>query len=86
MRSCLICDDHAMMREALTGVLRLHWPDVDVTTANDFAGGWRAATACPDLILCDLGMPGALPVEGIQKMQTSAPDASLVVVTASEDN
>lgn len=45
-----------------------------------------AAEDSPDLILCDLAMPGARPVEGVRRLIDAAPDAKLVVVTGSEDD
>lgn len=64
----------------------MHWPDADVMTAGDFPACWKAAEARPDLILCDLGMPGARPVEGIRAMRQAAPDVPLLVVTANEED
>ena len=86
MRSCLICDDHAMMREALAGAVEMHWPDASIALAADFPSGWKAAAARPDLILCDLGMPGATPVEGIRRMRATCPDSPLLVITANEED
>ena len=75
-----------MMREALAGSVAMHWPDADIATAGDFPSGWKAAETRPDLILCDLGMPGAQPVEGIRGMRAAAPEAPLLVVTANEED
>jgi DNA-binding NarL/FixJ family response regulator len=86
MRCCLICDDHAMMREALAGSVGMNWPDAEIVTAPDFPEAWKAALAHPDLILCDLGMPGAKPLDGIKGVQAAAPRSPLLVVTANEDD
>jgi two-component system, NarL family, nitrate/nitrite response regulator NarL len=86
MRSCLICDDHAMMREALVGSVGMHWPDAAIATAPDFPSAWTAAAAAPDLILCDLGMPGASPLGGVAGVQRAAPTSPLLVITANEDD
>jgi two-component system, NarL family, nitrate/nitrite response regulator NarL len=86
MQSCLICDDHAMMREALVGSVGMHWPDAAIATAPDFPSAWTQAAALPDLILCDLGMPGASPLDGIAGVRRAAPGAPLLVVTANEDD
>lgn len=86
MRSCLICDDHAMMREALAGSVAMHWPDAAITLAGDFPQGWEAARERPSLILCDLGMPGASPIDGITRMREVAHQSPLLVVTANEDD
>ncbi len=87
MRSCLICDDHPMMREALTGSVRMAWPDADISEAADFPIAWeKAAANQPELILCDLGMPGASPIDGVSQLIKTAPDVPLLVVTALEDD
>jgi two-component system, NarL family, nitrate/nitrite response regulator NarL len=86
MQSCLICDDHAMMRAALSGAVQLAWPEASVSTAPDFPSAWDAARQPLDLILCDLSMPGATPLDGIAGVRRSAPNVPLVVVTASEDD
>ena len=86
MRTCLICDDHAMMRQALAGSVEMAWPEVSVSLASDFPAAWAAAANGPELILCDLGMPGAGPVAGIQAMRTAAPSIPLIVITANEDD
>ena len=86
MHKCLICDDHAMMRDALSGSVAMHWPDAEIILANDFPNAFKLAEHEPDLILCDLGMPGAAPLPGVQGVQAAAPDALLIVVTANEND
>jgi DNA-binding NarL/FixJ family response regulator len=82
MKSCLVCDDHPMMRQALAGTIAMHWPSALITLAGDFPSAWAAAVAQPDFILCDLGMPGAAPLPGILALVAAAPSARLVVITA----
>jgi DNA-binding NarL/FixJ family response regulator len=86
MKTCLICDDHAMMREALAGAVALGWPDAEISQAADFPQAWAAAAAGPDLIISDLVMPGAQPVEGIGRLRAAAPDAPILVVTGNEED
>src|SRR5471030_502623 len=86
MKTCLICDDHAMMREALAGAVALGWPDVEVTQAADFPTAWTAAQAQPDLIISDLVMPGATPVEGVGRLRAAAPNSPVLVVTGNEED
>jgi DNA-binding NarL/FixJ family response regulator len=86
MQTCLICDDHAMMREALAGAVALGWPDAKVTQAADFPSAWAAAAEGPDLIISDLVMPGASPVEGIGKLRAAAMGAPILVVTGNEED
>jgi DNA-binding NarL/FixJ family response regulator len=84
MKSCLICDDHAMMREALAGAVALGWPGAQVTQAADFPQAWAAAAAEPDLIISDLVMPGAGPVDGVRRLRETAPKSPILVVTGNE--
>jgi DNA-binding NarL/FixJ family response regulator len=86
MKSCLVCDDHPMMREALAGTIAMHWPEAEIALAGDFPSAWAAAAAQPDFILCDLGMPGAAPLEGVAGIAAAAPGARLVVITADVSN
>ena len=87
MKACLICDDHAMMREALAGAVALGWPDAAVSQAADFPQAWTAAAAsAPDLIISDLVMPGAGPVEGVRRLKAAAPGSPILVVTGNEED
>lgn len=92
VQSCLIADDHAMLREALAGVVALGWPAARVTQCGDFPTAWAAAAAmtaaaaAPDLILCDLVMPGSAPVPGIAGLRQAAPATPLLVITGTEDD
>ena len=86
MKSCLVCDDHSLVREALAGTVRIGWPGVAVDLAADFPEAWAKAAAAPDLIICDLVMPGAAPLAGIDAMIRAAPATPLLIVTGTEDD
>ncbi len=87
MKSCLICDDHAMLREALAGTVAIGWPQAEVRQAHDFPSAWAAAAAePPDLIISDLVMPGASPVDGVRGLRDAAPATPILVVTGNEDD
>lgn len=86
MKLCLVCDDHALMRTALAGAVALAWPQAEVRTVKDFPEAWSAAGARPDLILCDLGMPGADPLSGIARLIGSANGCPILVVTGNEED
>ncbi|MDO9474725.1 MAG: response regulator transcription factor [Caulobacter sp.] len=86
MRSCLICDDHELVREALAGAVGGRWPDAQVARAADFNEAWALARSGPDLCLVDLMMPGAGPVEGVTGVLDIAPGTRLLVVTGSHDD
>jgi two-component system, NarL family, nitrate/nitrite response regulator NarL len=86
LKSCLICDDHVMMREALVGSVQLAFPAAALSEAGSFPEAWGAAASDPELILCDLGMPGAPPLEGVRGVMAAAPETPLLVITANEDD
>jgi two-component system, NarL family, nitrate/nitrite response regulator NarL len=86
MKTCLVCDDHAMMREAITGAVQFGWPEAEVTQAGDYHAAWAAMASAPDLCISDLVMPGATPVEGIRRLREAAPDTPILVVTGNEDD
>ena len=86
MKTCLICDDHAMMREALAGAVAIGWPGAAETLADDYPAAWQAAEARPDLIISDLVMPGSRPVDGIRRLAQIAPDSPILVVTGNEED
>jgi DNA-binding NarL/FixJ family response regulator len=86
MRSCLICDDHVMMREALAGAVSIGWPHTEIIQVADFPAAWSAAGRAPSLIICDLVMPGAAPIEGIRRLREAAPHSPILVVTGNEQD
>ncbi len=84
---CLIADDHAMMRSALAGTIRLIWPEARIETAESFPDVLAAASGGRfGLILCDLSMPGASPLDGVTQLLKAAPGVPLLVITGSEDD
>ena len=87
MKLCLICDDHVMMREAISGAVQFGWPEAEITQAGNFDTAWAAMAALtPDLCISDLVMPGAGPIDGIRRLREAAPDTPLLVVTGNEDD
>lgn len=85
-RRILICDDHPMVRQSLGSTMRGLWPDAEQLEAGDFPTSWAMAERAPDLILADLGMPGAEPIAGVRELLARAPDARCLVVTGSDED
>jgi DNA-binding NarL/FixJ family response regulator len=83
MKTCLLCDDHAIMREAMTATIHRRWPDVTITEAADYPSAWEAATAPFDICVSDLVMPGSDPIEGIRILQSCQPQMPIIVLTGS---
>ena len=86
MQNCLICEDHVMMREALVGSVQLAFSGVAIAEAGDFPSAWASAALRPDLIVSDLGMPGASASDGIAGLLRAAPGVPVLVVTANEED
>lgn len=83
----LICDDHAIVREAIAEVLAQSISDCRIAQAADFAQALDCvASDPPDLVLCDLAMPGADPRTGIGKLLKQVPSVPICVLTGSQDH
>ncbi len=86
MQSCLIADDHALVRDALATMVMARWPAVVVTQAATFPEAWTLAADGPELCLIDLAMPGADPRTGIEGIRRAAPETKVLVVTGTHDD
>lgn len=75
-----------MMREALSGAVAIGWPDAVVRQAVDYPSAWAQASGGHDLIISDLVMPGASPLDGVARLLKAAPQTPLLVVTGNEDD
>jgi len=86
MRACLICDDHALVRGAIGSAVAGRWPTAEILQAGDFPTAWDLAGRKPDLILTDLGMPGAEPLAGVGELMRICGGVPVIVVTGSHDD
>ena len=86
MRRWLICDDHPMVLNAMSQMIGQRWPEVELDRATNFREAEAHCKDAPELILADLGMPGASPLEGIAKIRRLAPTARIVVFTGLMDD
>jgi DNA-binding NarL/FixJ family response regulator len=82
----LIVDDHPLTRGALASLLASN----DFEVVGQAAGGAEAIVLAgelrPDLIVLDLTMPDMDGLTALPRIREVAPDASVVVLTASEDD
>ncbi|MDH5205816.1 MAG: response regulator transcription factor [Hylemonella sp.] len=83
----LIADDHAVVREGMRHMLRLHWPEAVITEASNCRETLAALDAAPplDLILFDLTMHD---MDGFQALRCLAAHdhaAPVIVFSASDD-
>lgn len=82
----LVVDDHAVVREGLSAVLRRLEPDAPVLEAGDCATALALAAAHRDigLVLMDLAMPDAAGLSAVATFVTAHPATPLMVVSSSE--
>lgn len=85
-KSCLIADDHPLLRAALASTVRRFWPGTVIDEAADWPTTWAEASRDQGLCLLDLEMPGAEPLDGLRKLLLQAPALPVLVVTASADD
>jgi two-component system, NarL family, response regulator DesR len=78
----LLAEDQAMVRGALTALLKLE-PDIDVVgSAADGEEAWRMVQQHkPDLLVTDIEMPGLTGLELAQRMQRHELPSKVVIVT-----
>lgn len=82
----LIADDHAILREGLRALLRLH---DDIEVVGEAADGREAvdlaATLRPDVVLMDIAMPGLGGLEATIELRRILPDVKVIVLTQYDD-
>jgi CheY-like chemotaxis protein len=82
-RRCLVIEDHADAAESMAALLRLSGHEVEV--AFDAAAGLELARRqAPEVVLCDIGLPGAMDGYGVARALRAAPEtrsAFLIALT-----
>jgi len=81
----LIVDDHPLTRGALSGLLSQNGFEVVGEAGSGEEAVARARELAPDLVLLDLSMPEMDGLTALPRLREAAPDAEIVVLTASED-
>jgi DNA-binding NarL/FixJ family response regulator len=81
----LIVDDHPLTRDALAGLLAQNGFDVVGQAGSGAEAIARAGELRPDLVLLDLSMPEMDGLTALPQVRQAAPEAEVVVLTASED-
>jgi DNA-binding response OmpR family regulator len=80
----LVVEDDATIGRSLVQALKAH--GYPVTLAADGASARRAfASLVPDLVVLDLGLPDVDGVDLCREMRASAPNVSILVLTARQD-
>ena len=83
----LVVDDHALIREALRGVLAELRPGVSVLEAADCRQAMKLVETHADLelIFLDLGLPDGDGFEVLKEMRSNNPAIGVVVLSATKD-
>ncbi|GAB3589425.1 response regulator transcription factor [Angustibacter peucedani] len=83
----LVADDHTLFRKGVRALLST-LPDVEVVgeAATGEEAVAAAASTAPDLVLMDLGMPGAGGLPAIRAITAAQPATNVLVVTMFEDD
>ncbi len=83
----LVCDDHVMLAEGLTALLRAAEGIDVVGSAGSVAEVLEmAAMTTPDVIVLDYDLPDGTGVEALEELRRCAPDARVVMLTAFADD
>lgn len=80
----LIVDDHPLTREALAALLAQQDFEVVGTAASGEEAIAQTGRLQPDLVLLDLAMPGMDGLAALPRIREQAPEAEVVVLTASD--
>jgi DNA-binding NarL/FixJ family response regulator len=79
----LLVDDHPITRAALASLLEGHGFSVAGEAADGEEAIELARRLRPDLVLLDLSMPGLDGLQALPRIREAAPEAEVVVLTAS---
>lgn len=80
----LIVDDHPLTRDALVALLAQQDFEVVGAAASGEEAIVQAGRLQPDLVLLDLAMPGMDGLTALPRIREQAPEAEVVVLTASD--
>jgi DNA-binding NarL/FixJ family response regulator len=83
----LLVDDHPLIHETLSAVVRSVLPDARIHSENDLPGALTRARQLGrlELVLLDLGLPGCTSIEALERMRKAFPAARIAVISADED-
>ncbi|HWJ35195.1 MAG TPA: response regulator transcription factor [Steroidobacteraceae bacterium] len=79
----VLIDDHPVVREGICALLSLESDMTIVGDAGDIDAGIELVRRCqPDLVICDLTMPGCTGDIAVRKLCRECPTARVLVLTA----
>jgi DNA-binding NarL/FixJ family response regulator len=78
----LVVDDHRLVREGLTSLLRIH-PELEVVgeASNGDEAVSKSRTLEPDVILMDISMPGMNGITATKVIKKEQPDVKVIMLT-----
>ncbi|MES2859580.1 MAG: LytTR family DNA-binding domain-containing protein [Pseudomonadota bacterium] len=84
VRTCIVAEDEALLRQALLDLLRAAWPELQVVAeCEDGASAVEAlAEHAPDIAFLDIRMPGLTGLEVASAAAEASPRTQVVFVTA----
>ena len=78
----LLADDHTVLRDGLKSLLNFE-PDIEVV--GDVGDGREAITAAaklkPDIVICDISMPGLNGIESARILRENHPDLKIIILS-----
>lgn len=79
----LIIDDHRVVAQALSSLISAHEPGMRVEVTSDLSGVPQLVeTHRPQIIVCDLEMPGGDPLDTMSEILASHEGVKLLILTA----
>jgi len=83
----LIVDDHPLIHETLSAMVRAAIPGASVHAEIELGAAIVRAMELPDLrvALLDLGLPGYSGIEALVRFRSAFPQVRVIVVSATED-
>ena len=83
----LIVDDHPLIHETLSAMVRAAIPGASVHAVIDLGAALVRAMELPDLrlALLDLGLPGYSGIEALVRFRSAFPQVRVIVVSATDD-
>lgn len=82
----VLIDDHALVRAGYQGILR---DQVDLECVGEAASGEEGLALVrqlkPDVVVCDLHLPGISGLEVTERLTASLPNCRVMIVTMQED-
>lgn len=80
----LIVDDHPLVLTVLGAVVQAVFPNAQTRSVASLEEALDAASATPDLVLLDLGLPGCTGIAALTRILAAHAAARVIVVSATE--